>query len=133
MNLISPATVSPNESTVDKIVRDAANTAAAGITGIGTAIGAGVNLYNTMGNLFANPQVFADMTFQPQANPYMASMNPANVPQSPYAYAEANSMGNSYPTFLNNMNLVPNGGYPGFADPNYCSMLPDRFGYGGNL
>lgn len=121
-----PATANPSEATVDEIMRDALNCTSAGINAVGNFAKSGLNMYNTMSNMIANPAGMMNQAY----NPYSANMGMGQVPQAHYAYAE-NGTGYGGVSYLNPMNpQQAMGGYPGFANPNYGSMMPQT-GFGG--
>lgn len=131
-DVVSAATTNPSSATIDDILRDSAAFTSSAIAGIGSVAHAGVNLYNTMSNLCANPQGFVGQS--PQMNMYQANTY-STIPQCPYAYAEnVGGGGMGLTPFLNTMNpQMMAGGYPGFADPDYGNMSPMGFGFGGRL
>lgn len=125
------ASTNPSGATIDDIMRDAMACANAGITGIGGIAKAGVNMFNTVGNMFSNP---SGMMGQQGGYPYSANMGmPQQIPQATYAYAE-NGMGYGTTPYLNTMSPQWAMGYPGFADPDYGSGVSMGFGgFGGSL
>ena len=116
----------PSEATIDDIMRDAYACANAGITGVGNMVKTGINMYNTMGNIFSGQA-------QQNTNPYSANMGMYQAaPQAQYAYAES---GVGYGTaYINPMTSQMPMGYPGFADPDYgMGSSMGYSGFGGNL
>ena len=122
------ASGNPSEATIDDIMRDAYACANAGITGVGNMVKTGINMYNTMGNIFSGQA-------QQNTNPYSANMGmyQQTVPTAQYAYAES-GMGYGTTPYLNTMNPQMTLGYPGFADPDYGMGSSMGFGgFGGRL
>jgi hypothetical protein len=124
------ASANPSGATMDDIIRDAAACANAGVVGIGNIAKAGLNMYNTIGNAFANP---SSLMGQPTMNPYSANMGFQAIPQAQYAYAET-GMNYGSMSYLNPMASQMPMGYPGFADPDYGVGSSMGFGgFGGSL
>jgi hypothetical protein len=125
------ASANPTGATMDDIIRDAAACANAGVVGVGNIAKAGLNMYNTVNNAFANPSAFFG---QAGMNPYSANAGMVSpVPQAQYAYAEI-GMNYGGMSYINPMTSQMPMGYPGFADPDYGVGSSMGFGgFGGNL
>lgn len=125
MDLGLMASANPTGATMDDIIRDAAACANAGVAGIGNIAKAGLNMYNTIGNAFANP---SSLMGQPTMNQYSANTGFQAMPQTQYAYAET-GMNYGNMSYLNPMAAQMPMGYPGFADPDYG--VGTSMGFGG--